>query len=313
MKPKAAPGKIYGRWTGLDDYQLTPRGERKWLCRCECGAQRYVLERGLIYGGSTSCGCLAREHSGRRTTLKLEGQTFGMLTVLSQSQRRAPNGAVLWHCRCACGSECEVPGTHLATGKRTHCGCQSTCAYSYTDITGRVFHRLTALYPLDKRDNAGYVMWRCRCTCGNETEVSYNALVYGNVKSCGCRKREHNQELHGYLTHVGGTSLEMLRSRKVPKNNTTGVRGVYLIKGKYVAKIVFQKKQYFLGTFDNLEEAQNARLAAEERINGAAVRFCERWQQKADADPEWAETHPLRFEVERDDERQLILRCWPEL
>ena len=99
-----------------------------------------------------------------------------------------------------------------------------------------------------------------------------------------------------------------------PANNAdAGIAPATDIKGKYVAKIVFQKKQYFLGTFDNLEEAQNARLAAEERINGAAVRFCERWQQKADADPEWAETHPLRFEVERDDERQLILRCWPEL
>ena len=88
---------------------------------------------------------------------------------------------------------------------------------------------------------------------------------------------------------------------------------MYLIKGKYVAKLVFQKKQYFLGAYDRLEEAQQARLDAEERINGAAVRFCERWQENADSDPAWAQAHPLRFEVERDENRQLLLHCWPEL
>lgn len=313
MKPKVVPGNVYGRWTVLDDHQLTERGERRWLCRCECGTERYVLERGLIYGGSTSCGCLAREHSGRRTALKLEGQTFGMLTVLRQSQRRAPNGAVMWHCHCACGNDCEVPGTHLATGKRTHCGCQSARAYSYTDITGRVFHRLTALYPLDKRDNAGYVMWRCRCTCGSETDVSYNALVYGNVKSCGCRKREHVEQLSEHLTHVAGTSLDMIKSTKLPKNNTTGVKGVYLVKGKYVAKIVFQKKQYFLGTFDELEDAKAARLEAEKQIRESVVDCYTRWKQRADDDPAWAKENPVQITVERDGNNRLRLVCLPEM
>ena len=56
----------------------------------------------------------------------------------------------------------------------------------------------------------------------------------------------------------------MLKSDKLPKNNTTGVRGVYRIWGKYVAKIVFQKKQYHLGSYDSLEEAALARREAEE-------------------------------------------------
>lgn len=36
-------GQVFGRWTVLKDYILTPRGERKWACRCVCGTERYAL------------------------------------------------------------------------------------------------------------------------------------------------------------------------------------------------------------------------------------------------------------------------------
>ena len=45
-----------------------------------------------------------------------------------------------------------------------------------------------------------------------------------------------------FLTHVAGTSVDMLKSKKIPTDNTTGYKGVYLIRGKYVAKIVFQNE-----------------------------------------------------------------------
>ena len=47
---------------------------------------------------------------------------------------------------------------------------------------------------------------------------------------------------HNRKVSVDGTSIDAIRSKKVPKDNTTGYKGVYLIRGKYVAKIVFQKK-----------------------------------------------------------------------
>ena len=311
MRRKVSAGDVYGRWTVQNEWMTNEKGQRKWLCRCECGSERYVLERGLLYGGSTSCGCLARERAGRRAAQGLEGMTFGMLTVLEPSDRRAANGTVLWKCRCECGNVCELPGTQLKAGKYTHCGCQTAGQRRYVDIAGRVFHRLTALYPVDRRDGAGYMMWRCRCECGNETEVSYNALMYGNVKSCGCRKREYVQTLSEHLTHVAGTSVEMLKSTKLPSNNTTGVKGVYLIKGKYVAKMVFQKKQYFLGTFDCLEDAKAARLAAEEEISQKVVEYYGRWKQRADADPVWAAEHPVSISVEKDPNNRMQLKCLP--
>ena len=171
--------------------------------------------------------------------------------------------------------------------------------YAYSDISGQQFHRLTVLYPAEGRTDKGGRIWHCRCECGNEMDVSCNNLVYANMKSCGCKKREHDMMLQDLQPHVDGTSICHLRSKKTPKNNTTGVKGVYLIKGKYVAKIVFQKKQYLLGTYDRLEDAAEARKKAEAVINDQAAAFYERWKAKADADHEWADNNPIRFSVVR--------------
>ena len=56
----------------------------------------------------------------------------------------------------------------------------------------------------------------------------------------------------------------------------------------YLAKIVFQHRQYFLGTYASVEEAAEARKKAEEAINGEVISFYEKWSEKAAADPVWA-------------------------
>ena len=177
----------------------------------------------------------------------------------------------------------------------------------------QVSARLTALAPTEKRDAGGGVIWQCLCDCGNVAEVSYNNLVYGGVMSCGCKKREHEMELSGYLTHVDGTSVDMLRSKKVPKNNTTGIKGVYLIKGRYVAKIVFQKKQYFLGSFDDLQSAGEARRQAEEQLSGQVIQHYECWKAIADLDPVWAQAHPIRISVEKRENGRLDVLLLPDI
>lgn len=181
------------------------------------------------------------------------------------------------------------------------------------DITGRRFGQLTALAPTDARDAKGNVIWHCRCDCGNEADISYNVLLYTSVISCGCRRQEHNQAINSYLTHVGGTSLEILRSEKIPKNNTTGVKDVYRFRGKYLAKIVFQRKQYVLGTYDTIAAAAEARREAEEAINQTVVAYYEKWKEKAKTDPQWAEENPVRLLVNRGGSGRIFLTCLPEI
>ena len=299
MKPKAAPGNIYGRWTVLDDYQLTPRGERRWLCRCTCGTKRTVLERSLLYGGSLSCGCLRSERSRKQCAHNLAGQTFGQLTVLSQLPERGANGSIRWLCRCTCGNTCTVSGSLLVNGRKTHCGCQNARQYRYADIAGQQFGRLTALYPIEERTKRGGMIWHCRCACGNETDVAYNELLFTPRQSCGCQKLERNAGMQELLTHVAGTSVDHLKSKKVPASNTTGYKGVYRIRNKYTAKIVFQKKQYYFGTYASAAEAAEARLEAEEIFAASTVRYYERWKACAEADPEWGRNNPVQIHVER--------------
>lgn len=292
-----APDMQIGRWTVQPDYIRTPRGEKKWLCRCQCGTERYVLERSLKYGGSESCGCLARERSREANAYDLLHRKFGNLTVVGRSKKRTTMGAY-WTCLCRCGRSCEATASELISGKKTHCGCLSVKNYAYADIAGQRFGRLTAVYPTKKRGRGGSVVWHCRCECGKEIDASYNDLMYSNLKSCGCQKKEHDQKLPSFLIHVDGTSVDMLKSKKIPTDNTTGYKGVYLVRGKYIAKIVFQKKQYFLGTYEKIEDAAAARKQAEEVLFDGVAEHYRLWKEKADADPTWGAENPISISVE---------------
>lgn len=240
-------------------------------------------------------------------TPELLGQEFGDLKVVGRSKR-----AGRWTCLCQCGYTCEATAQELLSGKKTHCGCKSVKKYAHADIANQRFGRLTALYPTEKRGRGGSVVWHCRCDCGNEVEASYNDLVYANLRSCGCRKKEHDQKLKTFLTYVDGTSVDMLRSKKIPTDNTTGYKGVYFVKGKYLAKIVFQKKQYFLGTYDKIEDAAAARKEAEEILFDGVAEHYQKWKRYADQDPEWAAQNPISISVDRNN-REIHVTMLPDL
>lgn len=192
-------GQKIGRWTVTETYQFTSKGERKYLCQCECGSERYVLERSLKSGGSLSCGCLRKEQAEKALAHDLTGKQFGDLKVIGRSHKESGARGIWWDCQCSCGNTCQVLGTLLAMGRKTHCGCKTVKNQPISDIAGQVFGRLTALYPTEGRTAKGSVLWHCRCSCGNEIDVSYNELLYTSVKSCGCQKKEHDQALHSLL------------------------------------------------------------------------------------------------------------------
>lgn len=314
MANNIMPNIKIGRWTVTSECMTADSGERKWLCRCECGTERYVLERTLKYGGSQSCGCLRKERAAEAVVYDLTDKTFGELTVLHRAEKQPKNGGVWWTCRCSCGNTYDVPGTLLVTGRRTHCPDKiHERNYAFVDIAGQKFNRLTALYATEDRDEKGSVIWHCRCDCGNEIDVSYNILTYSHIQSCGCKKKEHDSKLKDLLIHIDGTSLDMIRSLKLPADNTTGYRGVYLIKGKYVAKIVFQKKAYYLGTYQTAEEAAQVRKEAEKILFVQTVEYYQKWKEIADANPDWAAENPINLIVTKDSYNELNIQYFPDL
>lgn len=57
------------------------------------------------------------------------------------------------------------------------------------DVTGQVFGRLTVVEKHGSLKGEG-VLWKCKCSCGNETIVTGKNLRSGNTKSCGCLIRD---------------------------------------------------------------------------------------------------------------------------
>ena len=313
MSISITPGQTYGRWTVLQPLPPKPGSKREWLCRCACGTERPVGERNLKYGHSTSCGCLRKQSVAAAIGYDLTGRTFGDLTVIEPAPKRNPTEGLRWRCRCACGREYDVRGSLLVNGKRTHCGDSCHKMGRPVDITGQRFGDLTALHPLYARNARRSMLWHCRCSCGSEVDYSYNDLVYGRLKSCGCLKREQEQKLVEYLTLVDGTSMDQIKSKKLRADNTTGYKGVYFIQGKYIAKIVFQKKAYYLGRYNTAEEAAEVRRIAEAELFDGAAEFYALWQARADTDPDWAARNPVQMQVSRRPDGTLRLSCLPLL
>ena len=86
-KVKDLKNQRFGQLTVIGDYitirNTRNRQERKWLCLCDCGTEKYILERSLLHGGTKSCGCLTRINSAKANAHDLHGKTFGELEVLN--------------------------------------------------------------------------------------------------------------------------------------------------------------------------------------------------------------------------------------
>lgn len=69
-------GRRFGRWLVIAGPR-SRRGQGKprvqWLCRCDCGTERWVFSELLRRGSSESCGCLAREITASRGTHHASG------------------------------------------------------------------------------------------------------------------------------------------------------------------------------------------------------------------------------------------------
>lgn len=86
------------------------------------------------------------------------------------------------------------------------------------DLVGQRFGRLVAIEPIG-RDKQGYVIWRCKCDCGNEKNATLKCLGRG-TSSCGCLSREVHDRMrtkHGKChTRLYETYRSMLDRCNVP-------------------------------------------------------------------------------------------------
>ena len=123
----------------------------------------------------------------------LTGQRFNSLIVLSEVPREERKNIkkVEWKCKCDCGNQVCVISNYLISGHTKSCGCRraDTARKNFTkDLTGKIFSKLTALSPTEKRGGDGSIIWKCKCECGNIHYASTNSLTTGAIGSCGCMR-----------------------------------------------------------------------------------------------------------------------------
>ena len=141
----------------------------------------------------------------------------------------------------------------------------TTLKTSGIDRRGKRYGRLVCIEPTSKRQG-GSIVWRCKCDCGNETLVSAKILATGDVRSCGCLRREtqaakatdHTGKRYGRLT-----ALEPLEDRRFGGvvwrcrcdcGNEVNVRGNDLVNGnrRSCGKCLPQEKNRTMKVIDQM-------------------------------------------------------------
>lgn len=173
VKAKDLMGQRFGMLT-----VIKYSGNRKWLCRCDCGNEKEIFAQNFKSGRTTNCGCVFKKES----FVDLTGQRFGKLIVLGISNKNE----YTWLCKCDCGGEKIVHGDNLKKGSTNSCGC-----LRINDLTGKRFGKLKVIERKDV-NKCGNYRWLCLCDCGKEVIVNGTALTSGQTTSCGCLYRGEN-------------------------------------------------------------------------------------------------------------------------
>ena len=196
----------------------------------------------------------------------LIGVRFGKLIVIAQAPS-TDKGQRRWLCQCDCGKQTTVLGSNLKKGMTTSCGCKKI-----KDLTGQHIGKLTVLGRSDQYGARGARktrLWKCRCDCGAITYKATDTLTNPAVSMCRqCAAKYAMDKARAKAGFVDGTQLSKLMVSTEQADNLSGVRGVYYNpkSGKYIARIKFKGKSYYLGSFSALEDAAKARQKEERRL-----------------------------------------------
>ena len=109
--------------------------------------------------------------------------------------------------------------------------CANIKRWEQPDFTGKRFGRLV-LVRKEKRNKHNQIMWLCKCDCGNEKIARESGLKTGNIKSCGCIRKEmmenkakHNMS-HTRFGYIFYTITDRCKRKKSLSYKNYGGRGI---------------------------------------------------------------------------------------
>lgn len=186
----------------------------------------------------------------------LRGKKFNRLTPLYPLEKRVKR-AIVWHCKCDCGNECDVIGSHILSGHTKSCGCmmiessKRTGSKKFIDLTGQKFGKLTVIKRVDDYITPGgnnhQVRYLCQCDCEKNTLVTVirSNLKRGNVSSCGCMGKSKGEYIISEILTANNIFYEeqkKFKTCKFPESNWYA-RFDFFVNNQYL--IEFDGEQHF--------------------------------------------------------------------
>lgn len=216
----------------------------------------------------------------------ITGQRFGRLTATEYVGRYKNGRQALWRCQCDCGNEVFVPGRSLRAGMTKSCGCfQRESRYDKSKAYRKHGMAKTRIYSIwnsmrDRCNNpncSGYEHYGARgikvCDEWNKDFCLFYvwAINNGYTDSLTIDRMDVNGDYTPTNCRFVDMSVQQFNKRK-PKSKL-GIRGVAYNEQtkKYIATIYKNKKQIFLGSFTNLNDAVMARHEAEKKYYGMVL------------------------------------------
>lgn len=221
-------------------------------------------------------------------TETMVGKVYSRLTVVS-FDRQDIKSHKYWRCQCICGNETVVREDRLKNQTTKSCGCLRKGNKSIRKISNEYevnsdevivhFHNSDLLMLCDY-DDLNFV---------KQYTWTLQSSGYATTRINGKIRTFHKAILDApdgkVIDHINGNKLDNRKknlrivsmkenaiNRKIMKNNTTGITGVGVRNGKYIAYIGVDKKFVFLGAYLNIEDAARARKNAEQKYFGEYAR-----------------------------------------
>lgn len=203
---------------------------------------------------------------------------FGRWTVESEAELLSSSNKTKVLCICECGTIKMVQKENLISGKTKSCGClrkeaisarSKTHGESNTDLYGLYRSMISRCFN-NSRDSYKYYGGRGITVCERWLgEGGYNAFKQDmGVRPDGYSLDRIDPNGNYEPSNCRWASKETQAINKnIYSSSKTGVKGITIDNGKFVARIGINKTMLNLGTFSTIEEAIAARRDAEIKHN----------------------------------------------
>ena len=125
-------------------------------------------------------------------------------------------------------------------------------------VIGKTYGVLTVNAATTEKDYRGRTLYLCTCECKGTRLVAADRLLAGGVRSCGCAQERARKLIGGSKERRGWTAEE--EAARIAKR-MKGCEGIYQRGDTYLAQIKIQYKTYHIGSYDNRDQALEARQA----------------------------------------------------